>query len=62
MRSDRGATLVEYVLVATLLFVLTVGALTYLRTSARSEMEHEQHCVAVVPGSDAAADCGYDPT
>lgn len=60
MRSDRGATLVEYVLVAALLFTLTIGAVTYLTDSMRDEMEHEQHCVGAVPGTPEVADCGYE--
>ena len=56
--ASRGATLVEYALVFSLLVVATLGSIEYLEGKAGDEIDNQADCVSTRP---APAECGFAP-
>lgn len=56
--SSRGATLVEYALVFSLLVVATLGSIEYLENQASDEIDNQADCVSTRP---APPECGFAP-
>jgi Flp pilus assembly pilin Flp len=71
-RSDRGATLVEYALVFSLVAVVSIGAIEFLQAQSEEEIDNQADCVsdrpppsgcsfAPVPSDVSFPDPGYSP-
>lgn len=56
--ASRGATLVEYALVFSLLVVVSLGAVEFLTNQASDEINNQADCVSARP---APAACAYAP-
>lgn len=61
MKNDRGATIVEYALLFTILIGALVMILGFTEDAMKEEIQTEANCVAATPGTPEAAACGYDP-
>ncbi|QGG95699.1 TadE family protein [Actinomarinicola tropica] len=56
--ASRGATLVEYALVFSLLVVLAIGAVEFLNAQSDAEINNQADCVSDRP---PPGDCGFAP-
>ena len=61
---DRGATLVEYAMVVSLVGVVSLGALEFLQESASTEIENQALCVSDRPPPTGVTgdECQFAPT
>jgi hypothetical protein len=59
---QRGATIPEYALLLSMIVVGSLGAITKIQTDSEAELQERADCVAAIPGSLEAEQCGYQAT